>query len=43
MNAREQARFDMLKRVGTFGTHRNDDFTKDFPPNVRVTPAQVTG
>jgi hypothetical protein len=23
MNAREQARFDMLKRVGTFGTSRD--------------------
>lgn len=41
MNAREQARFDMLKRVGTFGTNRNDDFTKAFGPNAGVTPAQT--
>jgi hypothetical protein len=41
MNAREQARFDMLKRVGTFGTNRNDDFTKGFGPNAAITPAHT--
>jgi hypothetical protein len=32
MNAREYARFDMLKRVGTFGTNRNDDFIRASRP-----------
>lgn len=41
MNAREQARFDMLKRVGTFGTNRNDDFTKGFGGKAEITPAQT--
>ena len=41
MNAREQARFDMLKRVGTFGTNRNDDFTKGFGGKADITPAQI--
>lgn len=32
MNAREQARFDMIKRVGTFGTNNGTDFPVPVPP-----------
>jgi hypothetical protein len=41
MNAREQARFDMIKRVGTFGTNNASDFTTPVPPAVAVTPGQT--
>lgn len=41
MNAREQARFDMIKRVGTFGTNNTTDFTTPVPPAVAVTPGQM--
>ena len=41
MNAREQARFDMVKRVGTFGTNNASDFTKPVPPAAAVTPGQT--
>jgi hypothetical protein len=41
MNAREQARFDMLKRVGTFGTNHNQDFIKPIPPRTAVTIGQT--
>lgn len=40
MNAREQARFDMLKRVGDFGTERVADFVP-VPPSTTPTKAQV--
>jgi hypothetical protein len=35
MNAREQARFDMIKRVGTFGTNNASDFTT-LSPRLRL-------
>jgi hypothetical protein len=41
MNAREQARFDMLKRVGTFGANHATDFTDPVPPYTKVTPGQT--
>jgi hypothetical protein len=41
MNAREQARFDMLKRVGTFGTNHAQDLTKIIPPRTAVTIGQT--
>lgn len=41
MNAREQARFDMIKRVGIFGTNNSTDFTTPVPPAVAVTPGQT--
>ena len=41
MNAREQARFDMIKRVGDFGTKNATDFATPVPPNVAVTPGQT--
>ena len=41
MNAREQARFDMLKRVGIFGTTNASDYTTPVPPAVAVTPGQT--
>jgi hypothetical protein len=41
MNAREQARFDMIKRVGTFGTNNATDFTTPVPPAAAVTPGQT--
>src|SRR5437764_322215 len=41
MNAREQARFDMIKRVGTFGTNNTSDFTTPVPPAAAVTPGQT--
>jgi hypothetical protein len=41
MNAREQARFDMIKRVGTFGSNNASDFTAAVPPNPAVTPGQT--
>ncbi|MEY2521254.1 MAG: hypothetical protein QOF24_3013 [Verrucomicrobiota bacterium] len=41
MNAREQARFDMLKRVGTFGTNNASDFTTPVPPAAAITPGQT--
>jgi len=39
MNAREQARFDMLKRVADFGENNADDF-KPAPPATQPTKAQ---
>jgi hypothetical protein len=41
MNAREQARFDMIKRVGTFGTNNATDFTTPVAPSPAVTPGQT--
>jgi hypothetical protein len=41
MNAREQARFDMIKRVGTFGTNNSTNFTTAVPPLAEVTPGQA--
>jgi hypothetical protein len=41
MNAREQARFDMIQRVGTFGTNNASDFTTAVPPAAAVTPGQT--
>ena len=41
MNAREEARFDMVKRVGTFGTKNASDFTTPVPPAAAVTPGQT--
>jgi hypothetical protein len=41
MNAREEARFDAVKRVGTFGTNNASDFTTPVPPAAAVTPGQV--
>jgi hypothetical protein len=41
MNAREQARFDMIQRIGTFGTNNATDFTTPVPPAVAVTPGQA--
>ena len=38
MNAREQARFDAIQRVGTFGTNNASDFTTPVPPAVAITP-----
>lgn len=40
MNAREQARFDMVKRVGTFGTNNVSDFNTPTAPSKDVTPAK---
>jgi len=37
MNDREKARFDMIKRVGTFGTNNASDFTTP----VRPAPAPL--
>jgi hypothetical protein len=37
MNAREQARFDMIKRVATFGTNNASDFTSPIPAAGAVT------
>lgn len=39
MNAREQVRFDMLKRVADFGKNNADDF-KPVPPAAQPTKAQ---
>jgi hypothetical protein len=36
MNAREQARFDMIKRVGTFGTNNAGDFPAPVPPAISL-------
>lgn len=41
MNAREQARFDTVKRVGIFGTNNVSDFTNPMPPSTKVTPGQT--
>jgi hypothetical protein len=41
MNEREQARFDMLKRVGTFGTNNAADFNSPVPPARDVTAGQT--
>jgi hypothetical protein len=41
MNAREQTRFDMLKRVATFGTNNASDFTNPRPPATKVTAGQT--
>ncbi len=41
MNAREQARFDMIKRVGTFGTNNTADFTTPVEPAKAVTAGQT--
>ena len=41
MNAREQARYDAVKRVGTFGTNNAADFTNPFPPSTKVTAGQI--
>jgi hypothetical protein len=41
MNAREQARFDMIKRVGTFGTNNASDFSTPVPPAAAVTAGQT--
>ncbi len=41
MNAREQARFDMLKRAGTFGTNHDQDLTRAVPPRPAVTIGQT--
>src|SRR5207253_2761691 len=41
MNAREQTRFDMLKRVATFGTNNGTDIITPIPPAVAATAAQT--
>jgi hypothetical protein len=41
MNAREQARFDAVKRGGVFGTNNASDFTMPVPPAAVVTPGQT--
>jgi hypothetical protein len=41
MNAREQARFDTVKRVGTFGTNNASDFTTPVSPATAVTAGQT--
>jgi hypothetical protein len=41
MNAREQARFDMIKRVATFGTNNASEFANPIPPTTAVTPGQT--
>jgi hypothetical protein len=41
MNTREQARFDMIKRVGDFGTNNATDFTTPVPPATAVTAGQT--
>jgi hypothetical protein len=41
MNAREQARFDMIKRVGTFGANHTQDFVTPVAPSTKATPAQT--
>jgi hypothetical protein len=41
MNAREQARFDAVQRVGTFGTNNATDFTTPVPPAVAVSAGQT--
>lgn len=41
MNEREQARFDMIKRVGIFGANNTSDFSGSVTPNTNVTPAQT--
>lgn len=41
MNAREQARFDMVKRVGTFGTNNASDFNTPAAPAKEVTAGQT--
>ena len=40
MNAREQARFDMIKRVGTFGTNHTLDLTTPSEPAVHTSAGQ---
>jgi hypothetical protein len=41
MNNREQARFDALKRAGTFGTTNAADFTTPVPPAATPSPGQT--
>ena len=41
MNARERARFDMIKRAGDFGAANAADFTTPVPPAAAVTAAQA--
>lgn len=41
MNAREQARNDALKRVGTFGTNNAADFNTPVPPSAVLSPGQA--
>lgn len=41
MNARERARFDMIKRAGDFGTLNAADFSTPVPPATKVTSAQT--
>jgi len=41
MNATEQTRFDMLKRVATFGPNNASDFTTPRPPATKVTAGQT--
>ncbi len=41
MNARERARFDMLKRVGDYGTLYAADFDTPVPPSKQLTGAQT--
>lgn len=41
MNAREQARFDMVKRVGTFGTNNASDFDAPLAPAKEVSAGQT--
>lgn len=41
MSAREQARFDMVKRVGTFGTNNESDFNTPLAPAKEVSAGQT--
>lgn len=41
MNAREQARFDAVKRAGEFGKKNASDYTTPRPPALAVTPGQI--
>lgn len=41
MNAREQTRFDAVKRAGDFGTNNAIDYTTARPPAAVVTPGQT--
>lgn len=41
MNAREQARFDMLNRVATFGTNNGQDIITPIPPAQAASAAQT--
>lgn len=41
MNAREQARFDMIKRVGTFGTNNASGFSTPMAPAKTLTAGQT--